>query len=528
MESLVTLVAAAFFFVSAAVFLRRRIITSCAGRASAPAPVIPPQRLITISDAAVAQRALVENADVFSNRPSALFGKRLVTGYRRRRSDNIISAPHGRLWRALRCNLSSQVIHATRIASFGPLRRAAVDAVVTDLRQSAAKGKVVVVVRDCLYAALFSMVARLCFGAVDEVQVRALQRVIQDFVQAVGVTLSSNKQPEPGARPPPTTTAAKLQKLVRWRWSCRDYVSFRQRQAELFLPLIEARRHSSRNCNDGEVRSYIDSLLDLRVPNVEFDDQLDDDEDMIRRPLTDDELVSLVSEFLGAGTETVVASIEWTLAHLVTQPQIQNKLRREVIANCDGKCPSPAEEREIQMFHRSVMPYLHAVVLEGLRMHPTVPFAIREVRTEVEGAVIGQTTMPDGGLRVHFSLGAIGRDSKTWPDPDEFRPERFLAGGEGEDVGPLPGPKEIKMMPFGAGPRYCPGMGLAMLNVKCFMAALVREFEWAEESSVDLTELDGFFKVMKKPLRAHVTPRASFFREALKSHTRLAIASVHA
>ncbi|XP_047042644.1 cytochrome P450 89A2-like [Lolium rigidum] len=499
MESLATLVAAAFFFLSAAVFLRRRIIMFCAGRASAPAPVIPQQRLITISDATITQRALVDNADVFSNRPSALFGKRLVTGYRRRRSDNIISAPHGRFWRALRCNLSSQVIHATRIASFGPLRRAAVDTVVTDLRQSAAKGKVVIMVRDCLYAAVFSMVARLCFGAVDEVQVRAMQRVIQGFVQAVGETLSSNKQPELG-------------KLVRWSWSGRDYVSFRQRQAELFLPLIEARRHSSPNCNeDGEVRSYIDSLLDLRVPNVEFDDQLDDDEDMIRRPLTDDQLVSLVSEFLGAGTETVVASIEWTLAHLVTKPQIQNKLRREVIANCDGKCPSPSEERDIQMFHRSVMPYLHAVVLESLRMHPAVPFAIREVRTEA-GVVIGRTTMPDGGLRVHFSLGAIGRDSKTWPDPDEFRPERFLAGGEEEDVGPLPGPKEIKMMPFGAGPRYCPGMGLAMLNVKCFMAALVRDFEWADESSVDLTELDGFFKVMKKPLRAHVTPRASFLK----------------
>lgn len=112
-------------------------------------------------------------------------------------------------------------------------------------------------------------------------------------------------------------------------------------------------------------------------------------------------------------------------------------------------------------------------------------------------------------------MGDIGRDPKAWAAPGEFRPERFLPGGEAEGVGPLPGPnnREIRMMPFGAGPRYCPGMGLAMLHVKCFLSAMVREFRWAPPSSssssaaaVDLTELDGMFKVMKTPLRARVTP----------------------
>uniref|UniRef100_A0ACD5ZRQ2 Uncharacterized protein n=1 Tax=Avena sativa TaxID=4498 RepID=A0ACD5ZRQ2_AVESA len=507
MESLVTLVLVAAFLFATVVFLRRRTITinitpSRARRA--PAPLKPRQRLITISDAAVAQRALVENADAFSTRPFALFGKPLITGPERRRSDNIISAPHGRLWRALRCNLSSEVIHPTRMASLGPLRRAAIGAVVADLRRqstAAAKGEAALVVRDCLYAAVFSMTARLCFGAaVDEAQVRGMQRNMQEFFLAVGPSPSKK---QPGARPT---------ELGRGRDPAG---SIRRRQVEFFLPLIEARRQSSRFCNnEGGLRLYIDSLLDLSVPDVD-DDHLDvDDNGIRRRALTDDELVSLVSEFLGAGTETVVASIEWTLAHLTTNPRVQNKLCREVSCIVDGddsRCPSEPEEREIQMHHRSAMPYLHAVVLESLRMHPTVPFAMRELRTESEGAVIGQTTMPEGGLRVHFSLGAIGRDSKAWTDPDEFRPERFLAGGEAEDVGPLPGPKGIRMMPFGAGPRYCPGMNLAMLNIKCFLAALVREFQWTtqhEISSVDLTEIDGFFKVMKNPLRARVTPRA--------------------
>jgi cytochrome P450 len=77
-----------------------------------------------------------------------------------------------------------------------------------------------------------------------------------------------------------------------------------------------------------------------------------------------------------------------------------------------------------------------------------------------------------------------------------FQPERFLAGGEADGVGPLPGPKEIRMMTFGAGHRFCPGAGMAMVNMKGFMAALVSEFEWAPSgvTGVDLTELDDFLR----------------------------------
>ncbi|RLM69628.1 hypothetical protein C2845_PM17G11350 [Panicum miliaceum] len=79
-----------------------------------------------------------------------------------------------------------------------------------------------------------------------------------------------------------------------------------------------------------------------------------------------------------------------------------------------------------------------------------------------------------------------------------------------EDVGPVPGPKEINMVPFRAGRRHCPGAGLSMIHVECFVAALVREFEWAPpaDGSVDLTATTTLFvKVMASPLKARVTPR---------------------
>ena len=105
-------------------------------------------------------------------------------------------------------------------------------------------------------------------------------------------------------------------------------------------------------------------------------------------------------------------------------------------------------------------------------------------------------------------MAEIGCNGSTWSDPFEFKPERFTEGGEGEAID-LTGTKEIKMMPFGAGRRICPGMALALMHLEYFVANLVNEFEWKEldEEKVDLTEKLEFTVIMKKPLRAHVVPR---------------------
>jgi cytochrome P450 len=148
----------------------------------------------------------------------------------------------------------------------------------------------------------------------------------------------------------PPWGSAVLAVLVEWRYQ-RRLLAFHGRITELCLPLITARRRRPRN-DDNVWRSYVDSLIQLRVPEGSGG----------RRALSDDEVVDLVLEFLGAGTASTVACLEWTLAHLVAQPDIQKKLRREV----DGKS-QPIRG----------MPYLHAVILESLRMNPPVPLALR-------------------------------------------------------------------------------------------------------------------------------------------------------
>ncbi|OEL28723.1 Cytochrome P450 89A9 [Dichanthelium oligosanthes] len=438
---------------------------------------------------------LFDHADAFSNRPTAPFP--LDFGATATRTHSIITLPYGTLWRTLRCSLTADILHPTRLGLLEPLQRDAIRGLVADLGDAAGQ---VVVVRDSLRRAMYALMAHLCFGddGVDAGDVGAVYRAQLEFFAAYA-----------GAK---AVEGSRLPRLLYWRRWLRFQAAF-DRVSELVITLIAARRRvllAQRGCGGGGggggMLPYVDSLLNLRVPDG------GDERVNARRMLTDKEMAPLVWEFIVAGTETVVICVEWALAHLVAQPEVQNKLHREV-AGVEREGFVPEENL------RS-MPYLRAVVLECLRLHPPVPFILREAGTH-QGAAVGiggGAAVPASGMTTTlFRLRAseIGRNREAWTDPDEFLPDRFVAGGEGEGVGPVPGPKvEIKMMPFGAGRRYCPGAGLGMVHIGCVLAALVREFEWAPPAEgggggvvVDLTELDVFFKVMKTPLRARIPPR---------------------
>ena len=155
------------------------------------------------------------------------------------------------------------------------------------------------------------------------------------------------------------------------------------------------------------------------------------------------------------------------------------------------------------------MPYLGAVVLEGLRRHPPGHFVLPHAVAATDVVEDGYATLE--GFRVprhasvNFTVAGMGLDEAVWRDARRFRPERFLPGGEGAGVD-LTGAKEIKMMPFGAGRRICPGMALALLHLEFFVASLVAEFEWLQVAGepVEFAEKQELSVVMRRPLRASV------------------------
>ncbi|KAK3122737.1 hypothetical protein QOZ80_8AG0617480 [Eleusine coracana subsp. coracana] len=278
-------------------------------------------------------------------------------------------------------------------------------------------------------------------------------------------------------------------------------MELRRRQEELFAPLIRAGRREAKGGVDFSSGAYVDSLLGLWVPEE------DGGGGSRRRRLTEGEVVSLCAEFLTAGADSTAAVAQWAMANLVARPEVQARLRAEIRGVVTVTGGGVVEEEQLWR-----MPYLRAVVLETLRRHPPGHFVLPHAATETTTTLVEGFKVPPRAT-VNFTVAEFGLDEEVWAAPMEFRPERFMPGGEGEDVD-LTGSKEIKMMPFGVGRRMCPGVAMAMLHLQYLVANLVNEFEWSavEGETVDFAEKQELSVVMRRPLRATVVRKATLRR----------------
>nr|BAK05774.1 predicted protein [Hordeum vulgare subsp. vulgare] len=211
--------------------------------------------------------------------------------------------------------------------------------------------------------------------------------------------------------------------------------------------------------------------------------------------LTRDNIKAFVLDIFTAGSDTTATTVEWMLAELLTHPDCLQKLRAELEAVVGAS-------RVVGEPDVAQMPYLQAVLKETLRLRPPAVIAHREA---VEPIRVRGYTIP-ARTSVFFNIYSIGRDAAWWEDPLEFRPERFMPGGAGEGVDPKG--QHLQLMPFGSGRRACPGMGLALLAVPAFLAALVQCFDWEVPAPpLDMEEGEGLVIPRKQPLLFRPTLR---------------------
>lgn len=202
------------------------------------------------------------------------------------------------------------------------------------------------------------------------------------------------------------------------------------------------------------------------------------------------------------GTDAMAVLMEWTLARLVLHRDVQAKAHRELDEVVGGNSQAVTESAAPSLH------YLQALLKEALRMHPPGPLLSWRHRAISDTYVDGH--LVPAGTTAMVNQWAISRDPEVWDAPLEFRPERFLPGGEGQDVSVLGA--DGRLVPFGSGRRSCPGKSLAMTTVTAWMATLLHEFEWLPASDtgtgVDLSEVLRLSCEMAVPLEVRVRPRS--------------------
>jgi cytochrome P450 family 135 len=155
-------------------------------------------------------------------------------------------------------------------------------------------------------------------------------------------------------------------------------------------------------------------------------------------PLTNRQIRDELLTMIMAGYETTTSALAWTFERLLRSPEVMSRLQDDL--------------------GRGSEEYLDAVVKEVLRLRPVVPVIARKLQDEVK---LNGYLIPSRSVLM-VSIFLLHRDPDLHPEPDEFKPERFLRGGDSEP-----------WLAFGGGVRRCLGASFAQLEMKVVIKAIL-------------------------------------------------------
>ncbi|KAH8252934.1 hypothetical protein KR032_002755, partial [Drosophila birchii] len=181
--------------------------------------------------------------------------------------------------------------------------------------------------------------------------------------------------------------------------------------------------------------------------------------------LTIDEVLAQAFVFFIAGFETSSSTMGYALYELAKNPDIQDKARAEI-----EEILEQHDEQFTYEFTKDLK-YLDQVINETLRLYTIVPHLDRMATKRF--VVPGHPNFViEAGQSVIIPSSAIHQDPNIYPEPYEFRPERFSP----EESANLP---SVARLPFGDGPRNCIGLRFGQMQARIGLALLIKNFKFS-------------------------------------------------
>ncbi|KAI1811100.1 cytochrome P450 [Poronia punctata] len=173
-----------------------------------------------------------------------------------------------------------------------------------------------------------------------------------------------------------------------------------------------------------------------------------------------DEVITVAS----AAFETTAHSIRVILYHVYRNEDILGRLRDE-LAVAKAKHASPS----LKLADLEQLPYLTAVLMEGLRLAPAV--ATRQARVAPDRDLVYKSWTIPAGTPVGMTTILMHLDPELYPNPEQFQPERWVDIHDRRKA-------EKTFAPFSRGPRICVGMHLAWAELYMLIPALISRYDF--------------------------------------------------
>ncbi|KAL0882450.1 hypothetical protein ABMA27_000928 [Loxostege sticticalis] len=270
-------------------------------------------------------------------------------------------------------------------------------------------------------------------------------------------------------------------------------IKFNQFFHELITSVFKARGYKPSDRND-----FIDFILSFQenkhITGDSISNLITGEKNKASVPVNDEFLVAQCFIFFLAGFETSATTLSYTVYEFAKNPDVMRRAQKEVDEYLLKR------ENKLQYDSVNELPFLDACVDETLRMYPVTPVLTREV--------LADTALPSGvklhkGVRIHIPLQRLHYHPKYFPEPEVYRPERFL-GEEKRNIVPN------TYMPFGDGPRLCLGQRFAKMQILSGLVTVLKKFDFelapgtpTKPRYVPYTQ----FPIPSHPLNVKFTPR---------------------
>ncbi|MCP2013898.1 cytochrome P450 [Deinococcus sp. HSC-46F16] len=324
----------------------------------------------------------------------------------------------GETWRSHR-RLMQPAFHRAALEGMAGDIVGAVAPLMARLEEAARSGAEVDVGSEMLHVTLRAVAAVLFGTALDDRELAVVERELPPLLER---------------------TSARIRSLV--DWDLPTPARRREQAAGEALDAIVHRILRERRASGERGGDLLGMLLAAR------------DEDG-RGGLTDAELRDEVMTLFLAGHETTATLLTFLFLSLSRHPEVRAGVQAEVRAALGDRTPTAADLRGL--------PLLNACIQETLRLYPPAWLVPRQATAPV---TVAGVDVPQGG-NVSVNIFLIQRNARYWPQPDAFRPERWLDGGRTPEA----------FLPFGAGARMCIGNHLALMEAGLIAALVLRDFD---------------------------------------------------